>query len=371
MKNHASRAHNPLIVLAVACAGSLAFAFSSVMAQPAGAEGDYFIHEVEQGDTLLALAQRYTSGPSNWVSMQALNQVAEPRQLPIGRELRIPFTLIPERPARATVVHTVGRATVNDAPLRMGAQVAEGDVIRTEARSFVTLALADDSTVSVPADSVVQVERLQVFRNLVLTDSIFNVRRGAVESHVAPARKGVGRFEVRTPLNITGVRGTRLRVRATETGAQSEVVTGRARVRASERGSAMLRTGQGAATDAAGALLGVRPLLPVPVLGVPVRQGGGWQLDFEPVPGATAYLLRVAGDEEGTRLYSSQRIVAPPASFTAPGAGTYHVLVRAIDADGVMGEDAARSFLGGRALRSGAGLPVLTSSGSQVALMDY
>src|SRR3546814_3967669 len=49
--------------------------------------------------------------------------------------------------------------------------------------------------------------------------------------------------------------------------------------------------------------------------------------------------------------------------FSAPGAGTYYALVRAIDADGIMGRDASQSFQGRTLLNTSDGKPVLTGFG--------
>src|SRR3546814_17702103 len=71
-------------------------------------------------------------------------------------------------------------------------------------------------------DGATHLERLRQFEGNALTDSILRVQRGVVDSNVAPAGQGVGRFEVRTPVAVTGVRGTRFRVPARAQGARSE-----------------------------------------------------------------------------------------------------------------------------------------------------
>lgn len=341
------------------------------MAQPAGADGEDFIYRVVSRDTLLDLSKRYTGNASNWSQLRTLNGVDDPARLPVGRELRIPFSLIPVIAAQASVIHMTGQATVNERPLNTGIPIVEGDIVRTSGSSFITIELADESRLMVPSDSVLHVKRLRMFQGTRLTDAILEVQSGALESDVAPLKSGVGRFEVITPVAVTGVRGTRLRVRANSNGTQSEVVSGQARVKANRQGNVIVRAGQGAATDTSGALLGVRPLLPAPRLQTPYRDGGGWLLGFTPVPGAHAYLVRVTKDAEGTQQYSSARIDAPLASFRAPGPGHFYVVIRAIDRDGLMGEDAAVPFVGERGLLSRSGEPVLTGFGAQVTLSEF
>ena len=365
----------PLLLLLQSAAVSLlaaAFLPMAALAQPAGAVGDDFIYRIVKDDTLIELAQRYTDAAGNWGRLQSLNAIGDPTRLPIGLELRIPFSMIPVLPAQATVSHVAGQAALDGGRrLAVGDAVSEGDTVTTGPDGYATLVLSDGSTLTVPASSSMRLDRLRVFKGAGLTDTIFTMREGSLESSVAPGNTGVGRFEIRTPVSITGVRGTRLRVHAQAQGSQSEVLEGAARLATGGGQTAGLRPGQGAAVDAGGRMLGVRPLLPAPELGAMARGGEGWVLSFPPVPGAAAYLVRVASDAAGTRPHSSRRFTTPDITFSAPGAGTYHVLVRAIDADGVMGRDAGLAFEGHALLKSGDGSPVSTGYGGQVRLAEY
>lgn len=349
----------------------LLFATTPSLAQPAGARGENFLYRVTAGDTLIDLAQRYTTTSSNWTILQSLNSVQDPYRLNIGAELKIPFSLIPELPSPAQVSHISGEVSVDNAPARLEDEVAEGSNIRTGTDGFITLALADGSVLSVPAASSMLIERLRVFKGTGLIDTIFSIRDGSLESSVAPRATGVGRFEIRTPVSITGVRGTSLRVRASDSGAQSEVLSGSAQLDSSQAGNATLRPNQGAAIDSQGKLLGIRPLLPAPELTEPVRGGQGWTATFPPIPGAASYLVRVATDEAGHHLVSSRQFDSPDITFSASRPGTYYVIVRAIDADGVMGKDAIQPFLGRAVLNSSNGSAVFSGYGEFVQLTEF
>lgn len=343
---------------------------TNTQAQPSGARNDDFIYQVVQNDTLIALAQRFTDRSENWQTLQQLNNVKDPFQLGIGQRLRIPFALIPELPSKALVTHLTGLATANGRTLAMGDELVEGDTLVASAGGYVTLTLEDNSVSSVTASSSLRIQRLRTFQGTGLIDAIFTMEQGSVESTVAPQNTGVGRFEIRTPVSITGVRGTRLRVHATQQGIQAEVLEGYAQQGSGAQGDPTIKQGQGAATTPDGQFLGVRNLLPAPVL-QPLATAHSRIIQFAPVVGAQSYAGLVARDAAGTQLVYDQTIMQSPFTVRTPGPGNYYVFLRAVDADGVMGHDAVQSVVGQAVLSSSDGLPVLSGQGVFISLNEY
>lgn len=344
--------------------------------QPAGALGEDFIHRVRQGDALIELATQYTRNQANWGRLQTINNVLTPERLPIGLELHIPLSMIPVRDAQAQVVHVSGQANLNGKSLQPGTPVPEGSTLETAPNGFVTLQLADGSRLTLPSNGAVELTRLRQFEGTALTDSVINVRRGSVESSVAPAGQGVGRFEIRTPVAVTGVRGTRFRVQSGAQGVHSEVLQGSVRLQAHAPGDAPAKPvavsqGYGAAVGADGTVSGVRPLLAAPQLGEPVRSGGTWSVPFAPVEGALSYLVRVSRDAEGTLPVSSTSFPTNDIRFSAPGPGTFYVSVRAVDNLGLHGQDSVRAFEGANMLMTSYGLGVSSGTGGLVTLTAY
>ncbi|HCW22073.1 FecR domain-containing protein [Achromobacter sp.] len=347
-----------------------------VHAQPAGALGDDFIYRVRQGDTLIDLATRYTRKQANWAPLQTLNNVTTPELLPIGLELRIPLAMIPERAAEARVLHVSGQANMNGKPLQQGQSLSEGSTVVTAPNGFVTLELADGSKLTLPAGGSVELARLRQFEGTALTDSVIHVQRGSVESTVAPTGQGVGRFEIRTPVAVTGVRGTRFRVQSGPGGVQSEVLEGSVRLQPHAPGTSPAKPvavarGYGAAVRNDGSVSGVRELLAAPQLSPPERSGGVWTSAFPPVAGAQGYLVRVSRDADGALPVSSVAFPTNSIRFTAPGAGTYYVSVRAIDDLGLNGQDAVATFEGANQLMTPYGLGVGSGSGEPIILTEY
>ena len=118
---------------------------------------------------------------------------------------------------------------------------------------------------------------------------------------------------------------------------------------------------------ARGTLLGSHPLLPAPHH--PNLDPGSGRLEFEPVPGASTYAVRVALDADGTRLESSRRVNGPGVFLQARGSGPRYIFVRGIDALGIEGHDADLAVDTLRiGLRASDGTPVLGIDGTPVAL---
>lgn len=356
--------------LALACVATFSlFASSYSIAQPSGAEGDDFIYNVRAGDTLSQLAKLYTGQSNHWRTLQSLNNVADPFALPIGKALRIPFALIAEVPGQARISHFSGDITINGQRPQTGTMLNEGDEVIVGSNAFLTLLLSDDSTITLPPSSKLSLKRLRDFAHTALTDSILQLESGELETRVAPDHRGVGRFEVHTPVSVTGVRGTDLRVRNHNDSSITEVISGRAKLQTEATQAMYIKPDQGSIVNASGAV-STGTLLPAPDMSAPERGPNGWQVTFPPLAGAEQYLVQVTLDEEGSQLYSRTSTPDTTVSFHSGGPGTHYVRVRGIAADGLMGRDAVASFPGQRVLLSSDGTPVMSSFDLPIGLQD-
>lgn len=354
----------------------LCFLFSnyatSTLAQPAGAKDDYFIYFVEAGDTLSELSELYTTRSSHWRHLQQLNQVEDEMRLPIGKELKIPFDLIPVIATEATLVHYKGDVKINHQSATKHTRLKAGDIINTGSRGFATLQLEDGSTLTLPPQSQLYLKQLNAFERARISDAILELQQGSIESHVAPNNTGVGRFEIHTPISITGIRGTNLRVHTTEARTQTELLSGKAHIDRPEQRFQMLSNGYGANISADGKTA-ITALLPAPQLTLPKRGPKGWQTELIPVSGAQAYLVQVALSENGSQAV--QRFTVPADQnivYLRPsGPGEHYAFVRAIDEHGLMGLDAMVSYPGQGVLISTDGSPVVSGDGQPILLTDY
>lgn len=358
--------------LALACFTTFSLlAGTTSVAQPSGAEGDDFIYNVRSGDTLSALSKLYTGQSNHWRTLQSLNNVADPLALPIGKALRIPFSLIAEVPGQARISHYSGDITINGQRPQTGGMLKEGDSIVVGSNAFLTLQLSDDSTITLPPSSNLSLKRLRDFTHAGLTDSIIELEKGELETRVAPDHRGVGRFEVHTPVSVTGVRGTDLRVRSHDDRSITEVISGRAKLQTDSANKPMyIKPDQGTIVKASGEV-STGNLLAAPAMSEPERGPNGWQVSFPALPGADEYLVQVTLDEEGSQIYSRETTTDTTVSFHAGGTGTHYVRVRGIAADGLMGRDAVASFPGQMVLQSSDGSPIMSSFDLPITLQEY
>jgi hypothetical protein len=323
------------MAIAIACLlhGGLAHA------GPAGTDGEDFIYVVDAGDTLFQLADRFMARPDGWRELQALNRVANPYRLAPGTRIRIPLRLIPVTTGTVRVVSAVGEVVADGKPVRAGMQLAEAERISTGADGLVTLELTDGSRVALPQNTSLDVRRVRVFARSGLGDTVLHVDRGSAESQVAPGRDGVGRFEMRTPMMVTGVRGTRYEVSAGEREARGVVLEGAVSVRGRGRAAREVRAGYGVNVGGNGAVSAPRALLPAPTLPelpAPIYAPSA-EVSWEPVRGAASYLVTVTRDRARTEAVSSQTVQAPRATLAGLPHGKLYLHVRAVDASRLAG----------------------------------
>lgn len=346
--------------------------FSSISAQPAGAEGDNFIYIVEPGDTLGNLAELYTTRSQLWRQLQQINQIADPAALPIGKQLKIPFDLIPVVATEATLIHSQGPVWVNEQSVSHSLPLKSGDTIRTGATGFATLQLEDQSTLSLPNNSQLHIKQLNAFERARLTDAILELQSGTLETRVAPDQSGVGRFEVHTPISVTGVRGTDLRIHAHTQSTNAELLSGKAQFTTSTHPYQTLQPAQGVVITPNGNSQ-ISPLLPAPHVSAAEQGSTGWHSVLEPVAGADHYIVQITLDPEGAQVVNRFTLAANQTiiPLRSSGPGDHFAFIRAVDQYGLMGLDSHLSFPGQLTLTSSDGASIFSGYGLPILLNEY
>lgn len=322
-----------------------------VLGLPALAQHPDHVHTVQPGDNLYNLAQRYLDDPAQWHALQRLNQVADPRRLVPGSRLRIPATLLRAQPAPADVLHVAGQARVRGSaiPLAAGARVPEGAHIDVGDDGFVTLRLADGSVVRLAAGTQVQLRELRHAPASGQGQTGLQLERGRVDATARPQRGKGGRFEVQTPLAVGGVRGTTFGVAVGEGGAfVGDVREGEIQVRslAASREQTLVQAGEGAhLASGPGSRIAVAPLLPAPDLaGVPdvLEHVSIIEMPLSPDARASAWQVRIASGDVADGVVRNATFAQPLIRFAGLDDGDYLLAVRALDGQGIPGQEAVR-----------------------------
>lgn len=359
------RAPWPLGAITALTLSALAGLYStSAHANPAApgtaAQGDEIAHTVKDGDTLEGLAKAYLTDPRQWPLLQARNKVANPRRLQPGSVVWIPVRLQPAESATVEFVHGAVTAQTRagdvPAPVAKGGKLEEGTALQVGPDGFVAVRLADGTVVRVQAQSELQLRQLRRRGRAGSVQSVLEMRSGALESTVPPSTEAFRRMEIRTPLAVTSVRGTRFSVEMAESGqTTASVLNGSVAVQSRRNNEAsqgaataptsLLAPGQGLAVATDGTVGAPRALLAAPdTSGVPATLGDASLLaiNIPALPGAARYVAQVAQDTDFTQVLRHGSFATGQLRWKALDDGRYYLSVRAVDDAGIAGVPAVQ-----------------------------
>ncbi len=335
----------------VLLAALLAFGLpASTVAQPAGGLPVPSVdieYKAQPRDTMIGIARRYLIEGQRHEVQRALwehNKLRDKDQIAPGQVIRIPENWMKEDANSITLAHVEGDVQSKGQPLRAGAKLAPGDDFKTGRDGYVTIKLSDGSTLVLQPGSDMAIEGVKKSPLAPAADAQFTLKNGRVEAAVAKRSPGGARFEVRTPIAVAAVRGTRFRVVADDEKrtATSEVIEGTVQVNdTGNLGSVAVQEGFGTRVAEGQAPLAPRALLPAPRLWTGIRL---WvrrpvRLNFTRLAGAVRYRLLVArkadfADVIAETLLATNEILLPELDN-----GAYFLKVRGIDDLGLEGRD--------------------------------
>lgn len=324
----------------------------TLYAQPPSAEpGEEWQYVIRPGDTLISLGRAYLRDPDQWRTIARLNRVSDPTRLRVGDTLRVPLRLMKAFGGNAEVIWARGDVRVfspsgGERIVSPGERLAIGDRIETGADSALRIRLVDGALLLIGEGSRVTLDDLTVYAHPTVTRTKIGVDDGRVESAVAPARDPSSRYEIRTPVVTTAVRGTDFRVGLAEGRARAEVLAGRVDVSA---GAAPvgLDAGFGLVAAPGEPLAPPRAIPPPPDLSslparlerLPVRIG------WPPLPESARYRVQLFSTPGSGAQLADLVVDAPDARWPDLADGAYRLVVRGIDAAGLEGRDAGATLV--------------------------
>jgi hypothetical protein len=230
------------------------------------------VYKIQNGDTLIQLSRKFLRQPADLEAIRALNNLKSIDLLPSGELLKVPRHAVKQSPSQATVISlSCAREIRAGTPLRpmsIGSVLNEGAIIDIPAECHISLLLEDSSVIRLPSSAAI---KISILRKNALESSPevqLDLVRGRIELDVYKGRSKTTPFEVKTPLSVTGVRGTEFRVgyAPSEQIGQVEVVGGLVQANGiKDSTSQPVTKGQGLPFDKTGKALPIENLLPPPV----------------------------------------------------------------------------------------------------------
>lgn len=296
---------------------------------------------IAKGTNLIMLAKKYCRSEQDWHELARINHLSDPYLIIEDKTLQFPLSFLQTEQLAATVgaVHgTVLRIAAGGRqhPLHKGDTLLPGETIATGRDGYAHLIFPDNRFTRVESDSAMTVVYLIRLKDQSLKTEFF-LEKGRIVHAVKQKLKDNENFDTRTPIALTGVRGTEFRLKITGQKTNLvETLSGVVHVAAKDKETA-LPIGQGLRVTEGGQpepphLL---PTAPDPTGLAPVYRTLPAIFTAPRHAGAAQIRVRLTTDMEGNGTVLEQ-MVPPGHSFNIVSLAdaTYQAFLTAIDKDG-------------------------------------
>lgn len=330
---------------------------SSAYADNISVTRDGVIYSVSQHETLSSISQKFTGQVKNWRAIGQTNQIENDRAIPIGRKVLIPTRLLTPVSAFARIKNFFGNVVIRGhdgsaIDAKIDATLKEGDTLTTMANSFISLMLDDGTQFTLPPNSVVSLRLLRATPYVETPHTQLYLQKGRVESQVTPFNKPDSKFEVISPLAVSGVRGTNFRVNVDDKRVLNEVLEGKVAVAqntaVNKPSKQLVAAGYGTVVE------NNRVGKPVTLLSAPQLQDGYQQQIRLPIQfplshaDASAFRVIISTDAAGHNNIAETSVRSTNGKAIAKlenlEDGAYFVRTSALDAVGLEGVSTIQAF---------------------------
>ncbi len=320
---------------------------------------------VQKGTNLIHLTRQYCTSEHHWKELAKINKLTEPYRLLPGDTLYAPIELVQKEMVTAKVVSVIGGVFIISDNKKLkrvqkGDLVVPGQTLVTEEDGFAHLIFPDNKYTRISSDSKFTLTYLIRLTDKSLKAEFF-LERGRITHAVKKKLKKNENFTTRTPVSVTGVRGTEFRVKMGDNEENIiETLGGVVKVNAAGN-SLNVKTGEGTKVER-----GKGPQQPVrlpPSPSVPLIEDVYRVLPVIITPekgkNVSSYRLRVTADQEGNETILELTALAGE-SFTllALPDGELYGFLTALDQDGFESLPAPRFIIYVRTLP---GAPIVSS----------
>lgn len=296
---------------------------------------------IAKGTNLILLARKYCRSEQDWHELARINRLSPPYLIIEDKTLQFPLSFLQTEQLSATVgaVHgSVLRITADgrQEPLLKNDVLLPGETVATGRNGYAHLIFPDNRFTRVESDSAMTLTYLIRLKDQALKAEFF-LEKGRIVHSVRQKLKEAENFDTRTPLALTGVRGTEFRLKITDEKTNLvETLSGVVKVTAKGAETA-LPTGQGlrVATSGQSESPRVLPAAPDSTGLAPVYRTLPAIFTAPQHKRAAQIRVRLTADTEGNDTVLEQT-VAPGHSFNIVSLAdaTYQAFLTAIDKDG-------------------------------------
>ena len=307
-------------------------------------------YSVRPGDNLIHFGKKHLINPDDWLVLQKLNHIKNPKHMQLGKILRVPLSLVKQMPAPAEIVLVSGQAGIlkvdkSVQPVTVGQQLTAGTALITGENSKLNIKFADGSIVSMQPKSTMKLDTLSMYSGGGMVDTKLRLQQGKVESEANPAHLQGNQMQIIMPTAVAAVRGTKFRVSADLATIKQETLEGNV---------ALMAAGQEVTVDKGFGSLAEGGNAPMPpVLLLPAPATGNLPIKLEAMPvvfnmsaqeGAVAWLGKVSNEPQFNNILDEQLSQGLTLNFNDLPDGKYYLKVRAKDKLGLEGYDATHEF---------------------------
>lgn len=315
--------------------------------QAYAAEPADFMYTVKQGDTLIVLTAELLDKPTRWNQVAQLNKLPNPNLIYPGKVLHIPFQWLRNEPSAARIEAVSGQVTLNGQPAKIGDAVSSGSKLETAKGAATRMSLPDGSSINVLEQSQLEATQLNKKKQGNFFSALFRLSSGRIDALKRKYPDGQSPLHIQAAHATIGIRGTHFRVGQEGDNTLAEIEYGLVGFAPDKGGKTLaLAAGQGSFANGKQAPR-VITLLPAPTFkDLPERfEQILVRVNLAEINGAQGFRGEVASDEQFANIIAQANADGTQLRIPNLADGTYWLRVRAIDAQGLQGQEASTRFV--------------------------
>lgn len=312
-----------------------------------------WLYTMKPGDTVWDISHTVLKDWRYWDDILRHNNISNAATIRPGTKISIPLYIVRDELSEVRVENAVGKVEVifanNDKrlPLKPGMVLSAGDRVITGEKATVLFSLEDESRILLQELSELEFTRLKTLGggSRKSLDASLKAHRGRLNMHANPRHVPDNRYEILTVSANSAVRGTNFRIGIERESSRTEVLDGMVSV-GNDYGNVNVPTNFGTVAQK-----GSPPRKPVKLLPRPNLDKFPALVRYLPkvVPlntleHAQRYRVQIAQDKAFLDLQLDRVVKGQFMLDQRLPDGAYYVRVRGVDANGLEGNNAIKTF---------------------------